>query len=207
MLQGDARPRDRCDQRADGLGGSDAAGGWDLVAAAQRGDRDAFGQLYDRHVAGVSRFVGRRVHDRGLVEDLTSETFTRAWRRIGSVSDQGRDVAAWFTTIARNLVADHYRSPRHKLDRPVAEVTDAHSPQPGPERAVIDRETATELHAHLAALPTDQRDCLRLRYLEDLSVAQTATAMGRNPGAVTALTHRGITRLRQRLTDRDRHER
>lgn len=187
----------------DGQSSGDA-GGWVLVVAAQRGDREAFGRLYDRHVGGVARFVGCRVGDRGLVEDLTSETFTRAWRRIGSVSDQGRDVGAWLTAIARNLVADHYKSSRHKLDTSVADVAQlagADAREVGPQRAVLDRETAAELRAHVAALSADQRECLRLRYFQDLSVAETAAAMGRNPGAVKALTHRGITRLRQRLAD------
>ena len=84
--------------------------GWDLIEAAQAGDREAFGSLYSRYAPGVSRFVGSRLRDRALAEDLTSETFARALRRIDSVSDQGRDAGAWFTTIARNLVLDHVKS-------------------------------------------------------------------------------------------------
>ena len=176
--------------------------GWDLVAAAQAGDRDAFGQLYAQYAGGVSRFVGNRLRDRGAVEDLTSETFTRALRRLDSVTDQGRDVGAWFTTIARNLVLDHVKSSRHRLETTTAEVVDVDTHQDSPEQAAITKETAAELHRHVAGLPIAQQECLRRRFWEELSVAETAVAMDRGEGAVKALTHRAIVGLRASLTGR-----
>jgi RNA polymerase sigma-70 factor (ECF subfamily) len=173
---------------------------WSLVAAAQQGDRDAFGQLYARYAGGVSRFVGNRLQDRGLIEDLTSETFTRALRRIDSVSDQGRDVGAWFTTIARNLVFDHAKSHRTQRESTVAEVADADTAQPGPEQVAIAKETAAEVRRHVAQLPPDQQECLRLRFWQGLSGPETAAAMGRSEGAVKALRHRAIVGLRASLT-------
>src|SRR5438093_10240655 len=95
---------------------------WDLVHSAQRGDTSAFASLYDRYVDVVFRYVLFRVGDRELAEDVTSETFLRALRRITSVSYQGRDVGAWFVTIARNLVLDHVRSSRFRLEIATAEV-------------------------------------------------------------------------------------
>jgi RNA polymerase sigma-70 factor (ECF subfamily) len=173
---------------------------WVLVTAAQAGDRDAFGQLYARYADGVSRFVGNRLRDRGAVEDLTSETFTRALRRIDSVADQGRDVGAWFTTIACNLVLDHVKSSRHRLETVTAEITDARVSDASPERAVIAQETTADLHRHVAALSADQQECIRRRFWEELSVAETAAAMGRGEGAVKALQHRAIVGLRAAMT-------
>ncbi len=89
---------------------------WRLVSLAQEGDGEAFGQLYDRYVDTVFRFIYFRVNDRGLAEDFTSETFLRALRRIGTISYQGRDIGAWFITIARNIVLDHLKSARHRLE-------------------------------------------------------------------------------------------
>ncbi len=173
---------------------------WALVEAAQAGDREAFGALYGRYVSGVSHFLGNRVRDRGLVEDLTSETFTRALRRIDSVVDQGRDPGAWLTTIARNLVFDHTKSSRYKLDTPTAHITDRDCHDRGPEQTVIDRDTATQLRRHIEALSTDQRQSIRHRFFDDLSVAETAAAMDRSEGAVKALQHRAISQLRESLT-------
>ena len=84
---------------------------------------EAFGKLYDMYVDVVYRFVYFRVNDRGLAEDFTSETFLRALRRIGTVNYQGRDIGAWFVTIARNIVLDHVKSARHRLEVTTADRT------------------------------------------------------------------------------------
>lgn len=175
---------------------------WALVTAAQRGDREAFGQLYARYAGKVSRFVGSRVRgDRQLTQDLTSETFLRALRGIGSVSDRGRDPGAWFTTIARNLVLDHVKSSRYRLDKPTADVGAAAAGQDGPEQTSIRNETVAELRRCVAALPRDQQECIRLRFMHELSVAETAAVMGRSDSAVKGLTHRGVQQLRAALAD------
>lgn len=192
------------------LGVGDAAGSWEWVAAAQRGDREAFGRLYARYAGPVAALVVARTGDRVLAQDLTSETFTRAWRRIDSVSDRGRDVGAWLHTIARNLIADHYKSSRTRLERTTGEfpehgrVAVSGGQAPSPEGVVIERETAARLARHIAGLPTaEQRECLRLRFWEGRSVSETAAVMGRHPGAVKALQHRAITGLRASLTAED----
>ncbi len=173
--------------------------GWDLIEAAQAGDRDAYGQLYTRYAPGVSRFVGSRMRDTALAQDLTSETFARALRRIDSVSYQGRDAGAWFTTIARNLITDHVKSSRVQRETVTADIADGHADHESPEQTVIRRDAAADVRRRVGALPTDQQECIRLRYFQDLSVAETAAVMGRNDGAVKALAHRGLEGLRDSM--------
>lgn len=186
------------------------AEGWDLVRAAQGGDRCAFGRLYDRYVDGVYRYVLLRVGDRHLAEDVTSETFLRALRRITSISYQGRDVGAWFTTIARNLVLDHVKSSRFRLEVVTDEVSDpvtsgtaiaGAAGTPGPEQQIISRDTGDELVRRIADLGEDQRECIILRFIQGYSVAETAQIMQRGEGAVKALQHRAIRRLAKLLPD------
>ena len=177
----------------------DVAQAWDLVAAAQQGDAAAFGELYDRYVDVVFRYVLFRVGDRPLAEDVTSETFLRAFRRIGSISYQGRDVGAWFVTIARNLVLDHVKSSRFRLEVATPEPDEGQQSEPGPESQVLARLTNTELLACVQQLGSDQRECVELRFLQGFSVAETAAAMGRNEGAIKALQHRAVRRLAQLL--------
>ncbi|MEV6872683.1 sigma-70 family RNA polymerase sigma factor [Amycolatopsis sp. NPDC051128] len=180
---------------------------WELVRAAQDGDTSAFGRLYDRYVDVVYRYVLFRLGDRDLAEDVTSETFLRALRRITSVSYQGRDVGAWFVTIARNLVLDHVKSSRFKLEVVTDEVTEPRSApfsvgataQVGPEQEAISRATRAELLRCVAELGDDQRECIVLRFLQGLSVAETAEIMNRNEGAIKALQHRAVRRLAQLL--------
>lgn len=174
---------------------------WDLVHAAQDGDQDAFGQLYDRYVDVVFRYVLFRVSDRSLAEDLTSETFLRALRRISSVSYQGRDVGAWFVTIARNLVLDHVKSSRYRLEVATAEIIESRSIDRGPEHEVLADATSAELLRCVGQLGADQQECIMLRFLQGLSVAETAESMDRNEGAIKALQHRAVRRLAQLLPD------
>ena len=174
-------------------------GSWELVRAAQDGDRAAFALLYDKYVDVVFRYVLFRVGDRELAEDVTSETFLRALRRIASVTYQGRDVGAWFVTIARNLVLDHVKSSRFRLEVTTAEVDDSGRVEAGPEQQVLAGATRSALLECVSQLGDDQRECIVLRFLQGLSVAETAVVMSRNEGAVKALQHRAVRRLAQLL--------
>ncbi|MET9228487.1 sigma-70 family RNA polymerase sigma factor [Lentzea sp. NPDC003310] len=173
---------------------------WQLVKAAQSGDTEAFGVLYDKYVDMVFRYVLFRVGgDRAFAEDVTSETFLRALRSIGSVSYQGRDVGAWFVTIARNIVFDHVKSSRYRLEVTTAELQDNREETSGPEQEVMTEATNAELLRCVSQLGDDQRECIVLRFIEGKSVSEVAQLMDRNEGAVKALQHRAVRRLAQIL--------
>ncbi|GAB3009188.1 DNA-directed RNA polymerase sigma-70 factor [Amycolatopsis acidiphila] len=194
-----ARPMDPPDEQPES---------WDLVHAAQKGDSIAFGTLYDRYVDVVYRYVFFRLGDRELAEDITSETFLRALRRITSVSYQGRDVGAWFITIARNIVFDHVKSSRYKLEIVTDEVSESGSAPfagqstgegTGPEQQAMTGATREALLKCIADLGDDQRECIVLRFIQGLSLTETAQIMKRNEGAIKALQHRAVRKLAQLL--------
>jgi RNA polymerase sigma-70 factor (ECF subfamily) len=166
-----------------------------LVARAQAGDPDAFGELYDRYVDLVYRYVYYRVGSQALAEDLTSEAFLRALRRITTFTWQGRDIGAWFITIARNLVADHFKSGKYRLEVTTADMLDADRVEDGPEGAVLDSLTNATLLEAVKQLNPEQQECVVLRFLQGLSVAETALAMGKNDGAIKALQYRAVRAL------------
>ncbi|SDE81034.1 RNA polymerase sigma-70 factor, TIGR02952 family [Pseudonocardia oroxyli] len=179
----------------------ESMGSWVLVKACQAGDQDAFRELYARYQDVVFRYVLFRLGDRTLAEDLTQETFLRALRRISSVSYQGRDIGAWFVTIARNLIFDHVKSSRYRLESTTADMVE-HSPTThGPEQQVIENATNSELLKAIEKLNADQQDCIRMRFLQGLSVAETAERMNRAEGAVKALQHRAVRRLAQLMPE------
>jgi RNA polymerase sigma-70 factor (ECF subfamily) len=182
-----------------------AAAVWALVERAQAGDADAFAQIYNRYIDTVFRFVYFRVGNRQQAEDLTAETFLRALKRIGSVTWQGRDLGAWLVTIARNLVADHFKSGRYRLEVPTGDVLDAdgedRGPEGRPEIAVLDHITNVALLAAVQKLNPEQQECIVLRFLQGFSVAETAHAMGKNEGAIKALQYRAVRALHRLLPE------
>ena len=126
----------------------------DLVERAQAGEADAFGRLYDQYSDTVYRYIYYRVGGKATAEDLTSETFLRALRRIGTFTWQGRDFGAWLVTIARNLVADHFKSSRFRLEVTTGEMLDANEVARSPEDSVLESlSNAALLDAVRAAQP------------------------------------------------------
>jgi RNA polymerase sigma-70 factor (ECF subfamily) len=178
---------------------------WILVERAQSGDTEAFGLIYDRYVDTVFRFIYFRVGNRPLAEDLTSDTFLRALKRISSFTWQGRDLGAWLVTIARNLVADHFKSGRYRLEITTGDVLDAdredRGPEGSPENAVVDHITNVALLTAVKQLNPEQQECIVLRFLQGFSVAETAQAMGKNDGAIKALQYRAVRALARLLPD------
>lgn len=176
-----------------------------LVELAQKRDVEAFGQLYETYVDTVYRYVYLRVGSRQLAEDVTSETFLRALRRLDGFTWQGRDIAAWFVTIARNIIADHRKSSRFRLEVTTDEITGLDDERRGsptrgaapaaPEDAVLTAARNARLVEAVRTLRPEQQECLVLRFFQEMTLAETALAMGRSLGAVKQLQLRAVRAL------------
>ena len=171
----------------------------DLVERAQSGEAEAFGRLYDQYSDTVYRYIYYRVGGKATAEDLTSETFLRALRRIGTFTWQGRDFGAWLVTIARNLVADHFKSSRFRLEVTTGEMLDANEVERSPEDSVLESLSNAALLEAVRRLNPQQQECVTLRFLQGLSVAETARAMGKNEGAIKTLQYRAVRTLARLL--------
>lgn len=193
---------DQHDPSTDQVDGDEVA---DLVARAQDGDPSAFGEIYDRYSETVYRYIYFRVNNAQLAEDLASETFLRALRRISSFSWQGRAFGAWLVTIARNLVVDHFKSGRYRLEIVKPDVLGTDSPETdpttSPETAALEKLTNATLLTAVKKLNPDQQECIVLRFLQGFTVAETARTMGKNEGAVKALQYRAVRTLARLLPD------
>ncbi|WP_197717215.1 ECF subfamily RNA polymerase sigma factor, BldN family [Glycomyces terrestris] len=190
------------DHHEDQVDGDEVA---DLVARAQAGEPGAFGEIYDRYSDTVYRYIYFRVNNAQLAEDLASETFLRALRRISSFSWQGRAFGAWLVTIARNLVVDHFKSGRYRLEIVKPDVLGADQqetdPATSPETAALEKLTNATLLTAVKKLNPDQQECIVLRFLQGFTVAETARTMGKNEGAVKALQYRAVRTLARLLPD------
>jgi RNA polymerase sigma-70 factor (ECF subfamily) len=172
-----------------------------LVELARGGDSEAFGMLYDHYHVSVYRFLYYRVGSVALAEDLTSETFFRALRSMSSFKWQGKDFGAWLMTIARNLTTDHYKAGRTRLEFATEDMSPHDSATEGPESAVLCSLTNEVLLEALGELPAEQQECLIMRFLQGLSIAETARVLGRSDGAVKQLQLRGVRNLAKLLPE------
>ncbi|MGY2700622.1 MULTISPECIES: sigma-70 family RNA polymerase sigma factor [unclassified Nocardioides] len=166
-----------------------------LVELARKGDADAFGMLYDHYQASVYRFLFYRTRSSTLAEDLTSETFFRALRSMNNFRWQGKDFGAWLMTIARNLATDHFKAGRTRLELTTEDMALHDDATEGPESSVLAGLTNEILLKALTELPPEQRDCLVMRFLQGMSIAETAEVLGRSDGAVKQLQLRGVRNL------------
>jgi RNA polymerase sigma-70 factor (ECF subfamily) len=158
-----------------------------VVAAARRGDRAAFGELYRTHVRMVHGLLLARV-PRADVDDLVQEVFLTAMRRLESL----RDAAAfpgWLATIARNHAADYFR--RRGADTVTLPDDVAACPDESEQaRAVLDA---------VRSLPDAYRETLVLRLVEGMTGPEIAARTGLTEGSVRVNLHRGMKLLRARL--------
>lgn len=168
-----------------------------LIDAARRGEAWALTEIWQRFAPAVTGYL----RGRGATEpdDLTSDVFVAVFERIRSFRGDEDDLRAFVFTIAHHRLVDDLR--RRTRRGPTVEY-DAGADDRVSTSAEDDALTAlhTErVHALLAQLSADQREVLLLRVVGDLSLEQTATALGKRVGAVKALQHRALATLRRLL--------
>lgn len=172
-----------------------------LVELARRGDTEAFGLLYDHYQGSVYRFLYYRTRSVSTAEDLLSETFFRALRSMTGFRWQGKDFGAWLMTIARNLATDHFKAGRTRLELTTEDMGQHDDVADSPETVVLAGLTNQILMRALTELPMEQRDCLIMRFLQGMSIAETAAVLGRSDGAVKQLQLRGVRGLAKLMPD------
>ena len=169
-----------------------------LLRLAQRGDANAFAEVYRAHVQVIYRYVYHRVNDTHLAEDLTADVFTRALEGLGSYQDRGKPFVAWLYRIAHARVVDHYR----KVDRRPAESDFEAEPipvTPDMDEGLLRRHAARALREAITDLTDDQQQVIILRFVEGHPINDVAEMMGKNPNAIKALQFRALRSLASRL--------
>ena len=193
-----------------GGGKSDAA----LVAAAQRGDVNAFGALHTRYYLRLYHLAYLKTNNVQDAEDVASETFVRALANLSRLrlKDDEASLYPWLHRIAINLIVDGHRK------RPPSGVVSLDAPLIAGIRTLLDTEDLSQgptphdiaerhevqqlVRAAIAALPEDQGDVLVYKYLGDLTLKEIAPLLGRSEAAAKSLLHRAVLSLRREIERR-----
>jgi RNA polymerase sigma-70 factor, ECF subfamily len=177
-----------------------------LVARAAT-DPDAFGELYDRYLPGIYRYMYRRCGDHQDAEDLTSQTFHRALDRMPSFEWRGAPFGAWLYRIAHNLVIDWMRTrrPVSSLDGLAERGYEPGGDQSGapadgvPGEGIEEREALDAAWVAVGSLPAMQQRAVVYYFGRGLSHAETGREIGRSETATKQLVYRAVKTLRARL--------
>ena len=163
-----------------------------LVEAAQK-DPSRFAELYELNFARVYAYIARRVGDRDVAQDLTSDVFHKALASIQSFEWRGVPFAGWLLRIAANMIMDRSK----RSGREVSGQDDLPEPSTQPNLEEIDQQG--RLFRLVEQLPADQRRVIGMRFAEEKSIREIATELGRSEGAVKQLQYRALQNLRARM--------
>ena len=156
-----------------------------------------FKAMYGLHFDSVARYCLRRLPEHSA-QDAVSEVFLAAWRRFDSMP-QGEDSLPWLYGVAKNVVRNIDRSQRRTTRLSAKIDAEPRYLEPSPDIQVIQNEQDAELVAALESLKPDDREVLRLRSYEGLSLKQISIAVGCSEEAAKKRVSRALTRLRRAM--------
>ena len=175
----------------------------DLVELAKTGDKDAFGELYERYLDKIYSYVFYRTGNHHDAEDLTARVFFRAMAHIQSYTERGVPFQAWLYRIAHNLVANWHRDRGRRKVIPLDEFIAASLKSDAPDKEAEDQEERDALRAAIRRLPEERQQLLLLKFVDHLPNAEIGTIMNRTEGAIKSLYHRTLIALRDELQSID----
>jgi RNA polymerase sigma-70 factor (ECF subfamily) len=169
----------------------------ELLLRAQNFDGQALAEIYDRWSPALYRYALRLLGEADLAEECLAETFSRFLAALQHGNGPRDYLQAYLYRIAHNWISDHYRRsspPVFPLDPELIADADEEPPQ-----AVALEMERQQVRAALRVLTPDQRQVIVLKFVEGWENEEIAAALNKPVGAIKALQHRGLKRLRRLL--------
>lgn len=166
-----------------------------LVKDAVKGDGDAFGKLYDEYSQKVFNFILGRTRHKSTAEDLLHTVFLKAWNSLPKYRPTSRaKFSTWLYQIANYTIIDHWRTRKETVELDKLENLSVFAFEPKLY------ENYNYLWQALEELPEDYRKVLELRFIQDLSITETAMVLQKSEVSVRVSQHRALKQLRKILT-------
>ena len=171
-----------------------------LIQKAKSGESGAFGQLYDKYLPAIYRFVFIKIGRKQDAEDISQQVFIKAWQNIGGYEFQGTPFSSWVYRIASNAVIDYYRT--YKGDVNIDTVPEDHFSEMSDVAERIDSAiNMKHLRVALMKLEPDQQNVLIMKFVDDLSNKEIAEALEKTEGAVRVIQHRALKQLKNHVDE------
>lgn len=167
-----------------------------LVKECQNGNAQAFGQLYDKYIEKIYKFIYFKTHHKETAEDITSQVFTKALEKIKSYRPDKATFSGWLYAIARNAVIDHYRTQKTESN-----VEDAWDLSDGKNLAYDTdaRLQIEQISKYMKELNSVQRDIVIMRVWQGLDYREIAGALGKSEANCRMSYMRGISILKDKV--------
>ena len=170
-----------------------------LFKAKSFNDADAYGQIYDRYIQRIYRFIFFKVGNQADAEDISSEAFLKVWQYIKE-GQPIKNLNALLYSVARNLVIDYYRSQvkKREFEEPLS--TDAKSAA-GIAEAMDMKTDGGKILKALKSLKDEYNEVIVLRFFDELSTGETAKIIGKSQNNTRVLVHRALGALKKTLEE------
>jgi RNA polymerase sigma factor, sigma-70 family len=156
-----------------------------------------FSKIYDKYIEKIYRFIYFKVNSVEISQDLTSETFLKAWQAFQR--EKINNIPAFLYRTARNLITDYYRE-KAKFQTVSFQNPSFVDPNQSPQEKAIINSELERVKKALATLEEDQQNALILYYLEGIPVREIAQILEKSENNVRVLIHRALKNLREKLT-------
>lgn len=166
----------------------------ELIKRVQKIDAEAFGRLYDQYSPAIYRFILLKISNKAATEDLTHQTFLKAWQSIENYQAQGFPFSSWLYRIAHNLVIDYYRTEKPYLNLETIKEVSAKSDL----EEKIDQEYDLNLiKTAIKELLPEQQTVIIMKFVEDFTNKEIAAVLGKSEGAIKIAQYRSLKNLKK----------
>jgi len=172
-----------------------------LIALAAGGDRQSFGELYERYALRVFRHAQFLTGDPVLAEDVTAQVFLKALEAIPRYESRGVPFVAWLLRITCNMVINHRKSAKNNGHSQIPENIEATGTFFSPEDSCEVKVDGERVWREVRKLPCEQRQVIVMRFIDDLGYPDIAHVLGKTVGAVRVIQFRALANLRGMLDD------
>ncbi|HEU65150.1 MAG TPA: sigma-70 family RNA polymerase sigma factor [Chloroflexi bacterium] len=178
----------------------------ELIRQAQK-DPHAFAELYDHYYSKIFGYVLRRTANLEAAQDITSETFLKALKKLWQFRWRSVSFSSWLYKIASNEINQYFRKAEYKKSTSLEELQEQGfepiSPH-DPESELIEAQEKLEQYQEfldvqkkLVRLPAKYQEVIALRFFEQKQIKEIAEILGKKEGTIKSLLHRAVEKLRE----------
>ena len=172
----------------------------ELIKEAKK-NPEIFGELYEQHYSKIFGYILKRVADLEIAQDITSETFFKALKKLWQFRWRNISFSAWLYRIASNEIANYFRKNKYKpvslekipepiyVSNPSIEIFEA-------EQEIKKHQDFLMLQKEIYKLPIKYQEVITLRFFEKKKIKEISEILGKKEGTIKSLLHRGLEKLK-----------